>query len=96
MGASKGDDMSDDVAAAPDAALVGWLTERVAGYAEMAPADIDAHVDLSVYRVDSIYALSLCADIEDQYDIEVDPTVAWDYRTIDAIARHLTARGVAG
>ena len=33
-----------------------------------------------------MYALTLCGDIEDAYEIEVDPLIVWDYPTIRALA----------
>lgn len=66
-----------------------WLIERVAEYTQREIDDVDPAVKLTRYRFDSIYALSLCGDIEDKYGIEVDPTLVWDYPTIDAIAQYL-------
>jgi acyl carrier protein len=69
-----------------------WLIERVAAYVERPAADIDPAVHLAEYGMDSVYALGLCGDIEAMYDIEVDPTLAWDHPTISAITDHLAER----
>ena len=66
-----------------------WLVQRVAFYLDRPPADIDPAAALAELGIDSVYAVNLCGDIEDAYDIEVDPTLAWDYPTLDAIARFL-------
>lgn len=66
-----------------------WLTGRVAYYVQQPPADIDPTVKLMRYGLDSIYALRLCDDIEQKFDLELDPSLAWDYPTIDAITNHL-------
>lgn len=66
-----------------------WLLERVADYVEMPVADIKSDVKLVEYGLDSVYALTLCGDIDDEYGIEVDPTLAWDYPTVDAIVGYL-------
>jgi acyl carrier protein len=68
----------------PDA-VRAWLTARVALYLERSPADIDPAAKLVGYGLDSVYALTLCGDIEDEYGLEVDPTLAWDHPTVDAI-----------
>lgn len=70
-------------------ALRAWLTQRVAEYAEQAPDQIRPDVSLAEYGLDSMYALMLCGDIEDHLGIAVDPTVAWDYSTIDALTGYL-------
>ncbi|WP_228644446.1 acyl carrier protein [Microtetraspora sp. AC03309] len=67
-----------------------WLTERVAGYLQRPPAEIDPTVKLRTYGLDSIHALSLCVDVEETVGLLVEPTLAWDHPTIDAIAAHLT------
>jgi len=69
--------------------LQRWLTERVALYLEKTPDQIDPTVALAEIGLDSVYALSMCGDIEDHLGLEVDATLIWDYPTIAAIANHL-------
>jgi acyl carrier protein len=70
----------------PDASSIQhWLLARVAYYLERDPAEIDPGASLVGYGLDSVYALTLCGDIEDEYGLEVDPTLAWDYPTVEAI-----------
>lgn len=69
-----------------------WLIQRVAAYVERPPGEIDPAVHLAEYGMDSVYALGLCGDIEAMYDIEVDPTLAWDHPTVSDIAGHLAER----
>ncbi|MDX3803492.1 acyl carrier protein [Streptomyces sp. AK04-3B] len=78
-------------AAAP---LYRWLTDRLAVYMDRAPESIDPTVPLAAYGMDSVCALSLCGDVEDELGIAVEPTLAWDHPTVAALAGHLTARGV--
>lgn len=66
-----------------------WLIGRVAHYLSAAPETIRADVPLADYGLDSVYALVICGDIEDHYQIVVEPTLAWDHPTIDALAAHL-------
>jgi acyl carrier protein len=40
--------------------------------------------------LDSVYAMTLSGDVEERFDIEVEPTMAWDHPTVNALARHLT------
>ncbi|MCX5381003.1 acyl carrier protein [Streptomyces sp. NBC_00091] len=87
---------TDFDAVAHDApAIQEWLIEQIAFYAEMDPADIAPDVRLSSYRIDSLYALSLCADIEDRYGLPVDATIAWDHPTAEALSRHVAGRLLA-
>jgi acyl carrier protein len=72
-------------------ALQHWLTERVASYLQVDPQHIPPDTPLAEIGLDSVYALSLCGDIEDAFHLVVEPTLAWDYPTISAIALFLTA-----
>ena len=67
-----------------------WLTARVADYLNRAPAEIDATRPLAQYGLDSLTAVALCADIEDEYGIEADPVLAWDHPSIDALTAVVT------
>lgn len=73
----------------PARELREWLILRVAEYAERQPGEIQPDVSLAEYGLDSMYALMLCGDIEDHLGLTVDPTVAWDYSTIDALTGFL-------
>jgi acyl carrier protein len=65
--------------------LAQWLTERVAYYLGIPAEQIKPHVKLVEYGLESVYALALCGDVEDELGIEVEPTLAWDYPTIDSL-----------
>jgi acyl carrier protein len=69
-----------------------WLIERVALYLEKSPKEIDPASPLAEMGMDSIYALSLCGDIEDNLNLAVEPTLAWDHPSIEAIAGYLVSQ----
>ncbi|MER6561733.1 acyl carrier protein [Streptomyces sp. NPDC001027] len=67
-----------------------WLRGCVAASVRLPTENIDFEVPLSEYGLDSVYVLSLCADIEDRYGIEVEPTLLWDHPAIGPLADALT------
>ncbi|MFF4650448.1 acyl carrier protein [Streptomyces sp. NPDC001380] len=69
--------------------LTVWLVDRIAVYLRRSPGEIDPTVPLAEYGLDSVAALSLCGDIEEDFDLVLEPTVAWDYPTVDALSGHL-------
>ncbi|MGV1008340.1 MAG: acyl carrier protein [Dermatophilaceae bacterium] len=77
---------------AGSAELVGWVQGRIACYLQREPDDIEVDESLFGYGLDSVYALTLCGDIDDEFGLAVDPTLAWDYPTIREIAGYLTSR----
>jgi acyl carrier protein len=69
--------------------LVDWLIDRIAVYLATCPAAIETDKTFGDYGLDSAFALNLCTDLETELGILVEPTIAWDYPTIHAIAGHL-------
>ncbi|WP_433498943.1 acyl carrier protein [Sphaerimonospora sp. CA-214678] len=73
-----------------------WLCARVADYARCPVAEIRSDLPLSEYGLDSVHALSLCADIEDHYGIEVEPTLLWDHPVLGSLSEALAPLIAAG
>jgi acyl carrier protein len=92
--------MTEGLVLADATHLEPWLAGRVATYLGRSAEEIDRDSPLADLGMDSVYALSLCGDIEDQLDLQVEPTLAWDHPSIAAIAGYLSsqlaARSVAG
>jgi acyl carrier protein len=70
-------------------AIRTWLTERVAYFLDVRPQDIAADDLLVEIGLDSVYALTLCGDVEEEFGILVEATLAWDHPTIDALTAHI-------
>ncbi|WP_165978120.1 acyl carrier protein [Actinomadura darangshiensis] len=66
-----------------------WLIGRIAEYLETDAAKIDPNLTFEAQGLDSMAALTLCDDIEDEMGLVVEPTLAWDHPTIDALAGFL-------
>lgn len=65
-----------------------WLTIRLAAALEVAPA-LDPFVPLADMGVDSVRAVSLAGEIETHFDIDVEPTLIFDYPTLSHIAEFI-------
>jgi acyl carrier protein len=73
-----------------------WLLERVAYYLERPAGEVGTGDHLVEVGLDSVYAMTLCGDVEDHFGLAVEPTMAWDHPTIDAMTAFLAAEmGVA-
>ncbi|WP_375154316.1 acyl carrier protein [Nocardia cyriacigeorgica] len=83
--------MFDTAPTAHPATITGWLAERVADYTERAPHQVDPAVPLAELGMDSVSAVALCGEIEDRWELDVDPTLVFDYPTIADIAAFLAA-----
>jgi acyl carrier protein len=70
-------------------ATLRWLTARLASYLEVSAAAIDPMLPLAEMGVDSVHAVSLVGDVEAHFDIDVDPTMIFDYPTLSHIAEFI-------
>lgn len=66
-----------------------WLTLQVGDYLSLEAGDVQPDMPLAQYGLNSVYALGLCGDIEDEFGITVEPTLAWDYPTIELVAEFI-------
>lgn len=69
--------------------ILHWLTTRLAAYLEVPAHAVDTMVPLAEMGVDSVYAVSLVGEIETRFDIDVDPTMIFDYPTLAHIAEFI-------
>jgi len=69
--------------------ILRWLTAQLASYLEVPPTAIDPMVPLAEIGVDSVHAVSLVGDVEARFDIDVDPTMIFDYPTLAHIAEFI-------
>ncbi|GGO28111.1 polyketide synthase [Microbispora rosea subsp. aerata] len=70
-------------------ALESWLRDRVATYGEVDPSTFTEDTPLTELGFSSVYALTLCGDIEDTFGVDVEPTIVWDNPTIRRLAAAL-------
>lgn len=71
------------------AGIRSWLVERVALYLKRSAADIDPDASLTENGLDSVYAHTLCADIEDTLGVYIEPPQLWDVDTVTKLTAYL-------
>ena len=72
--------------------IEAWLEGRVVAYGKVDVGSFTPETPLAELGLDSVYALTLCGDIEDRFDLEVDPTIVWDHPTIRSLAHGISDR----
>ncbi|RKN41218.1 acyl carrier protein [Streptomyces hoynatensis] len=86
--------MSEPAESAPAAQtkeLEEFITAKVAHYLQTSQDAIDPELSLTEYGLDSLYAVSLCGDIEDAFHTSVPLTLIWDYDTVRSLAAAVSA-----
>lgn len=71
--------------------IIDLILTRLSSQTRLPKESIDIQSPLANYGVDSIHALSLCAELEERLGIEIEPTIAWDYPTIAQMAEFLAS-----
>ncbi len=69
--------------------ISSWLSSKVAEYTSQPLSVIDGNQPFANYGFDSVQAISLTGDIDTWLGMELDPTVAWDYPTINQLSDYL-------
>lgn len=72
--------------------LIDLILNLVSRQVHVPKENIDVQFPLANYGIDSIHALSLCAELEESLAIEIDPVIAWDYPSITLMAEFLESK----
>lgn len=81
--------MSLEYKARNRAAIQEWLRTQIAESLTVNSAEIDVREPFASYGLSSIAAIGLTADLEEWLQVRLEPTLAWDYPTIELLARYL-------
>ena len=68
-----------------------WLIDQVASHSGLPHSDISPEQPIANFGFDSVQAVSLSTDIEDKFGLLTEPTLVWDYPTIEKLAEYLVA-----
>ena len=66
-----------------------WMVEYVSQLLKVPPQKIQVKVPFDRYGLDSSAAVVMSGDLEEWLEIDLDPTLIYDYPTIESLAQHL-------
>lgn len=66
-----------------------WIVSYLAQLLEIDPDEVDVKIAFDQYGLDSSAAVGMTGDLEDWVERKIDPTLLYDYPTIEALAQHL-------
>ena len=69
--------------------VLSWLTLKFADWLEVAPDELDSQQPIASYGLDSISAVTLSVQLEEELCVELDTAVLWDRPTLESLAEHL-------
>ncbi len=70
--------------------LTDWLIEAVAASASLQPSSIDPNEPFALYGMKSRDLVGLAGDLEVLLDRSIEPSLFYEYPTIEALARYLS------
>lgn len=68
-----------------------WLVAYLSDLLKIEPDEVDVTIPFDRYGLDSTAAISLTGDLEEWLGKEIDPTLLYDYPTVEALVEHLSA-----
>jgi acyl carrier protein len=66
-----------------------WLVSYLAQVLEIPPDEVEVAIPFERYGLDSATAIGMSGELGDWLGDELDPTLPYDYPTIESLARHL-------
>lgn len=73
----------------PARAIQDWLVAQLSRVLQVEPQAIDIREPFTNYGLTSVDAVGLSGDLEEWLGLSLSPTLAYDYPTIETLARHL-------
>ena len=71
------------------AEVLPWLTLKFADWLEVPAETLDSRQPISSYGLDSISAVTLSVQLEEELGVELDTAVLWERPTLESLAEHL-------
>jgi acyl carrier protein len=66
-----------------------WIVCYLAQLLEIDPDEVNVTIPFDQYGLDSAAAVGMSGDLEDWVGRKIDPTLLYDYPTIETLAQHL-------
>lgn len=71
--------------------IQNWITHHIAEQLEVEPDRIDPTIPFNRYGLDSVLAYELVGDLGTWLEKELDPTLMYNYPTIESLSQHLSS-----
>jgi acyl carrier protein len=68
-----------------------WMVNYVAELLDVSCLEVKTDVPFDRYGFNSLVTVGMAGDLEEWLGLKLDPTLVYDYPTIDALSAHLSA-----
>ena len=70
--------------------IQNWLISYISDLLLIDAQEIDVTVPFDRYGLDSASAIGLTGDLQEWLAVELDPTLIYDYPSVEALTQHIT------
>ena len=70
--------------------IEAWLVREIAGRVGSSPEEIDIRKPFESHGLDSVEGVGMSGALENWLGVRLPATLAWDFPTIESLARHLS------
>ncbi len=71
--------------------IQAWLVSYLANLLNVTNEEVDVKIPFERYGLDSSAAVGLTGDLEDWLGHEIEPTLLYDYPTIESLAKYVSS-----
>jgi acyl carrier protein len=68
-----------------------WIIDYLSNLLQVAPSEVDPQLPFDSYGLDSSAAVGLTGDLQDWLGGEMDPTLLYDYPTVNLLVDYLVS-----
>ena len=69
--------------------LQDWLVENIAKSTRLPKKSIGIDIPLANYGLDSLQSVIISGELEEWLNIQIEPTLFWDFPTIEKISSYI-------
>ena len=74
-------------------ALKDWLINYICKRCDIPASDLHADIPFEDFGIDSVQAVEITSELEQQFQIPVEPTALFEFNTIDLLVIHVASCG---
>ncbi len=71
--------------------IINTITTKIARILSKKQADIDTNAPFSTMGIDSLMAIQISGEIQEELNIKLSDTIVYDYPTINSLAKHISS-----
>lgn len=69
--------------------LISFILDRISYYTDQPVSELNPQSKFEEVGVSSLYAVLICGELEEEFSIELEPALLFDYTTTEAVADFL-------